>query len=35
MQVKTIDVPLIPHGTSQHVNAHLSFAQNAVMAPMI
>jgi len=31
----TYNAPLIPHGTSQHVNAHLSFAQNAVMAPMI
>ena len=29
------DVPLIPHGASQHVNAHVSFAQNAVLAPMM
>jgi L-alanine-DL-glutamate epimerase-like enolase superfamily enzyme len=29
------DVPVIPHGTSQHVNAHISFAQNAVVVPMM
>ena len=31
----TYDVPVIPHGTSQHVNAHVSFAQNAAVVPMM
>lgn len=31
----TYDAPLIPHGTVQQVNVQLSFAQNAVMAPMV
>ena len=29
------DAPVIPHGTSQHVNAHVSFAQNAAVTPMM
>lgn len=29
------DVPLIPHGASTHINGHVSFAQNATMAPMM
>ena len=29
------DFPVIPHGTSQHVNAHVSFAQNAAVVPMM
>lgn len=29
------DVPVIPHGTSQHVNAHVSFSQNAAVVPMM
>ena len=31
----TYDVPVIPHGTSQHINAQVSFATNAVAAPMM
>ena len=31
----TYDVLVIPHGTSQHVNAHLSFAHNAALVPMM
>ena len=31
----TYDVPVIPHGCSTHINAHVSFAHNATLAPMM